>query len=96
MDIKKINESVLGRMNPRIATWLYNRIKNLPAVRQAVDKEYERLIDDLEPVLKPYRGQFETCADIPETGRNKSNRPNGRTDLLPGRCTMVMMSTSTF
>ena len=73
MNIQKISESFLGRINPRMATWLYNRIKHIPAVKQKVDKEFETLINDLEAVVKPYRGQFDTCAEIPDTGRDKSD-----------------------
>jgi hypothetical protein len=56
MDIQKISESFLGRINPRMATWLYNRVKHIPAVKQKVEKEFETLINELEGVVKPYRG----------------------------------------
>jgi len=73
MNIQKINESFLGKINPRMATWLYNRIKKMPAVKQKVEKEFETLINELEGVVKPYRGQFDTWAEIPDTGRDKSD-----------------------
>ena len=73
MDIQKISEGFLGRINPRLATWLYNRIKNMPAVKQKVEKEFETLINELEEVVKPYRGRFGTCAQIPDTGRDESD-----------------------
>jgi hypothetical protein len=56
-----------------MATWLYNRVKHIPAVKQKVEKEFETLINELEGVVKPYRGQFDTCAEIPDTGRDKSD-----------------------
>ncbi len=69
MDIKKLNEGLLGRLNPRIATWLFNRLKNLPVVERKVEQEFEDLLHDLEAVVKPYRRQFDTYAAIPDTGR---------------------------
>ncbi|MGD2096491.1 MAG: aminotransferase class V-fold PLP-dependent enzyme [Desulfobacterales bacterium] len=72
MDIKKLNEGILGRLNPRIATWIFNRLKNLPAVERKVEQEFDHLLHDLETVVKPYRQQFDTYAAIPDTGREAS------------------------
>ena len=60
-------------MNPRMATWLYDRIKNLPAVERKVEQEYETLMNDLEAFIKPYRGKFDTYAEIPDQGRYPSD-----------------------
>ncbi len=73
MDIKKINDSFLGRINPRIATWLFERVKNLSPVKDRVEKEFDTLLGDLESVAKPYRHQFGTYAEIPETGCDASD-----------------------
>lgn len=72
MDIKRINQGFIGRMNPRIATWLFNRIKKLPAIEKQIEQEYAALLDDLEHRVKPYREQFDTYAGLPEKGRSKS------------------------
>ena len=72
MDIKKLNEGLLGRLNPKMTTWLFNRLKKLPAVEQKVEQEFDNLLDDLEAVVKPYRHQFDTYAAIPDTGREAS------------------------
>lgn len=73
MDIKRINESFIGRVNPRIATWLFNRINKLPSIEKKIDQEYAALLHDLEHSVKPYREQFDTYADLPEKGRAKSD-----------------------
>lgn len=70
MDIKKLNEGLLGRIPPRFATWLFNRFKKLPVVEQTVEQEFDKLLLDLEPVVKPYRDKFDTYADIPDRGRD--------------------------
>ena len=72
MDIEKIKDSFISKMNPRIVSWLYDRIKNLPAVKQKVEQEYETLMADLEAFVKPYRGKFDTFAEIPDQGRHPS------------------------
>jgi sphinganine-1-phosphate aldolase len=70
MDIEKLKDSFVAKMNPRTATWLYERIKKLPVVKQKVEQEYETLLADLEAVVKPYREKFDTYAEIPDQGRN--------------------------
>jgi glutamate/tyrosine decarboxylase-like PLP-dependent enzyme len=72
MDIKNINQSFMGRMNPRIATWLFNRLKKLPAVEKKIEQEYAVLLHDLEHNVKPYRAQFDAYAAIPDSGLEKS------------------------
>ena len=69
MDIKKLSEGFLGRINPRIATWLFDRIKNVGVVERRVEQEFDSLLSDLEEVVKPYRRNFGTYAAIPDTGR---------------------------
>jgi len=73
MDIQKISEGFLGKINPRMATWFYNRIKHIPAVKHKVEKEFETLINELEGTVKPYRGRFDTWAEIPDTGRDQAD-----------------------
>jgi sphinganine-1-phosphate aldolase len=73
MDYHKLKNSFVARLNPRIATWFYDRIKNLAVVKQKVEQEYATLMDDLEAVVKPYRGKFDTYAEIPDAGRHPSD-----------------------
>jgi glutamate/tyrosine decarboxylase-like PLP-dependent enzyme len=73
MDIQKISEGFLGKINPRVATWFYNRIKHIPAVKHKVEEEFGSLITELEGTVKPYRGRFETWAEIPDSGRDPSD-----------------------
>ena len=70
MDLQKIKSRLIAKINPRTATWLYNRIQNLPVVKQKVEQELEAQMADLEAVVKPYRGKFDTYAEIPDQGRD--------------------------
>jgi len=66
MDIQKISDSFIGRMNPRLATWAFKYLKAVPAVRKKLEKEFETLMKDIEGQVKPYRKTFTTYAGIPE------------------------------
>ena len=71
MDIKKILESGFGRMNPRIASWVFKTIKAIPPVKKKIQKEYDDIMKDLEGVIKPYKERSISFSHLPETGRDK-------------------------
>ena len=48
MDIKKILESGISRMNPRIASWVFKTIKTLPPVKKKIQKEYDAIMKDAD------------------------------------------------
>ncbi|MBW2096907.1 MAG: aminotransferase class V-fold PLP-dependent enzyme [Deltaproteobacteria bacterium] len=68
MDIQKISDSFIGRMNPRLVTWAFKYLKAVPAVRKKLEKEFETLMKDIESQVKPYRETSPTYAGIPEKG----------------------------
>ncbi|OPX41076.1 MAG: aspartate aminotransferase family protein [Deltaproteobacteria bacterium] len=68
MDIQKLSNSFLGRMNPRLVTWAFKYLKAVPAVRRRVEKEFETLMKDIEEQVKPYRKTSITYAGMPEKG----------------------------
>ena len=71
MDIKKIIDSPLGKVDPRVAGFVYDRLKRIPLVRRIVDKEFASMLDHMEDDAKPYRGEYETFARLPEDGRTR-------------------------
>ena len=42
-------------------------------MKHTVEKEFGTLLKDLEAVVKPYRNQFEVCAEIPDRGRDRAD-----------------------
>lgn len=66
MDISKLSEGFLGRINPRLLNWAFKYIKKLPAVRKEVEKEFEGIMGDIESSVKPYKDRFTTYRRIPE------------------------------
>ncbi|MDP2975453.1 MAG: hypothetical protein Q8N45_04480, partial [Anaerolineales bacterium] len=61
----------LGRINPRLLTRLEKILRRIPSVQAMIEKEYQEIMDRLEPSLKPYRGDFPTFSRLPETGRDR-------------------------
>lgn len=71
MDIFDRLLSWLSRIDPRLVARLEPRLKTLPAVRAKLDQEYDEITREAEPGLKPYRDEFPSCAELPETGRDR-------------------------
>ena len=71
MDIIKILDKHLSKLNPRVTSLLLKSIKAIPFVKKRIQKEYDGIMSDLEDVVKPYKDSFETFSHLPETGRDK-------------------------
>ena len=68
MDISKLHEGFLGRINPRLLNWAFKYIKKLPSVKKELEKEFEPILKELETFAKPYRKDFTTYSRIPAQG----------------------------
>ena len=73
MDIKKIVNKYLGKVNPRVMSVVFKSIKSVPFVKKRIQKEYDEIMSDLENVVKPYKGSLVTFSDLPETGHDKGD-----------------------
>ncbi len=69
MDLMDIAINKLGRLHPRLAAILENRLRAIPAVRTQIEQEYDSLLGDLGDSLKPYRDDFPSFTAIPESGQ---------------------------
>ena len=81
MDIRKLSEQVLYRIPPKIASWVFDRIKDLPVVRDAIAKEIDDIMADIEETVKPYREAFPTFSDLPAAGMDKDQIVKIMTDI---------------
>lgn len=72
MDIKKLIDGPLGRVHPRVASFVYDRLKRIPLVRRVVENEFAGMLASMEEELKPYKGEFETFVRLPEQGRRRA------------------------
>ncbi len=71
MDIKKLTEGPLRRINPRLLNWAFRYLKALPAVRKGLEEEFAPIVRELEDSVKPYRNRFSTYRKIPPQGRER-------------------------
>ncbi|MCP4600262.1 MAG: aminotransferase class V-fold PLP-dependent enzyme [Proteobacteria bacterium] len=67
MDFKDISQH-LNRLNPRLVSGVFKYLKKIPLVRDTIDGQYDKMMGDLETVLKPYKDKFETRFSIPDKG----------------------------
>lgn len=70
MDIVNMLVSILGRLNPRVAPAIEERIRSLPFVERQVQKEYGEILEGLRGSLKPYGDEFATYAQMPQAGQD--------------------------
>jgi len=72
----------LNRVNPRVMAAAEKSLKALPFVDAQIQKEYARLMQELEGSAKPYRTSFASYSQIPETGRAREEIIREMGDLL--------------
>ncbi len=76
MDIEALLEKYSKKLNPDLLRFIIKTAKKIPSVNRKIEeykrKEYDRIMDDLEPELKPYREGFDSIGKIPAVGREKS------------------------
>lgn len=62
-------ESLMNRLPTGLAARVEKYLKTIPVFRRRIDREYDAILQQLERQLKPYRGRFDSFAQLPETGR---------------------------
>ena len=72
MDIQKLIEKVLYRLPEGISAKLFDSIKGLPVVRDAIEKEMDEMMADIKKSVKPYSGEVEQFAAMPDAGLEKT------------------------
>jgi glutamate/tyrosine decarboxylase-like PLP-dependent enzyme len=71
MDMLEFVTRRLGRLNPRVASAIEKRLKRIPFVRARLQREYDKIVQDLERSLKPYRDSFAAFSQLPQVGRDR-------------------------
>lgn len=61
----------IGRLHPRLVTWIEKRIRNISSISQKIEHEYDEMMASLESSVKPYKGEFASFTQIPTTGHGR-------------------------
>ncbi len=69
MNLKRQFNNLKNRVIGSVA----DKAVTLPGVRQRVAKEFDAMMAELEPSLKPYRGEFSSYPTLPQDGRPRED-----------------------
>jgi sphinganine-1-phosphate aldolase len=65
--LERLNQ-LLGKVSPRLGSWLYRRARALPFVKQRIERTYAELLESAAAGLKPYRGRAASHTRLPAQG----------------------------
>jgi len=68
MKLPELGTQLLNHVPPRLLSAAERYLKNIPLLRDRLDKETDSMLADLEHGLKPYRGQLPTYDTLPSQG----------------------------
>jgi sphinganine-1-phosphate aldolase len=72
MDIMDFIAKRLGGKSAHLLAASEKHLRSIPGVEKTIQKEYDSLIADLEPSLKPYKDGFPSFAQLPQVGRERN------------------------
>jgi sphinganine-1-phosphate aldolase len=55
----------------KIASTLFQCLRSTPHVRKRIDREYDKILAELETTVRPYKDSHKTYSSIPEMGRDR-------------------------
>lgn len=67
----KHGQQFVGRVGARLAAGFEFVLRRVPALRRRLDAQYETLLADIEPALKPYRAEMPATTRLPAAGRDR-------------------------
>lgn len=73
MDIQRLIEKVLYRLPEGISAKLFDSMKGLPVVRNAIEKEMDEMMAEVKKSVKPYSGEVEQFPALPDAGLEKAS-----------------------
>lgn len=68
----KHGQRFVGGIGARLAAGFEFVLRRVPALRRRLDAQYETLLADIEPALKPYRAETLAMTCLPSTGRDRA------------------------
>ena len=68
MNVEKMVEQAFSRIHPKVASWVFQRIKDLPIIRDKIRQELDEMMVDMESEVKRYKDSFPAFREIPDEG----------------------------
>ena len=68
MNLVELVSNKLGWLNPKVAEAIENKLRKIPFFNKEMEKEYGKIMGELEESMKPYRKDFTTYDKFPEVG----------------------------
>ena len=53
-------------MSPDLIRFLEKYLRKLPSVKKEIDSQTDSMVSDLETIVKPYSGKFQSHTKLPE------------------------------
>ena len=60
-------------MPPYLIRFLEKYLRKLPSVKKEIDSQTDSMVSDLETIVKPYSGKFQSHTKLPESGINRDD-----------------------
>ena len=60
-------------MPPDLIRFLEKYLRKLPSVKKEIDSQTDSMVSDLETIVKPYSGKFQSHTKLPESGINRDD-----------------------
>jgi sphinganine-1-phosphate aldolase len=70
--LRDIGTNLAGRISPKVAERAERALRKVPAVQRRLEKQYEALLAELRPGLRPYTGRIPSYAALPPEGRPRA------------------------
>ncbi len=73
MDVKDRVQKMFAENRDRALAVGIRAMKRIPYVKDRIEKDYDRVMEELEEAVKPYRKDFVTHRRLPEAGLDRGN-----------------------
>ncbi len=60
-------------MPPKLVQFIEKWLRRLPSVKKEIDSQTDSMVSDMESMVKPYTGKFQSHTKLPETGINRDD-----------------------
>ena len=67
--MRDIGTNLAAKVNPRVVERAERALRKVPAVQRRLEKQYDAMLAELRPAVRPYTGKIPSYAALPDEGR---------------------------